>query len=222
MNKRDKNKKIVRPIDAGSLVIYQKKGDQIQVLMGRRGNKAKFQPGYYVFPGGVKERSDYSSRFLNKISKNSIRHMGVSNSQSKANALAMTAIREAYEEVGLVFGKRVSGNNNVLKKKWHYFEKNNIWPDLESLEYLGRAITPSYLPIRYHARFFSVPYDRLLCAEKIDGELEDIKWIDLDNLATVKMMDVQKMILDILRNKLNSGTLVPKFLFFKWGKKNIV
>ena len=29
--------------------------------------------------------------------------MGVSNNQSKAHALAMTAIREAYEEVGLVW-----------------------------------------------------------------------------------------------------------------------
>ena len=29
--------------------------------------------------------------------------MGVSNSQSKAHALAMAAIREAHEEVGLVF-----------------------------------------------------------------------------------------------------------------------
>ena len=50
-----KSVKVIRPIDAASLVVYKEKKGRVQVLMGRRGNSAKFQPGYYVFPGGVKE-----------------------------------------------------------------------------------------------------------------------------------------------------------------------
>ena len=110
--------------------------------MGRRGNSAKFQPGYYVFPGGVKERWDNSTNFINHLNKKSIKDMGVSNNQSKAHALAMTAIREAYEEVGLVFGIQTHKTQKIVNKNWRFFHENNIYPDLGALEYLGRA-TPS-------------------------------------------------------------------------------
>ena len=217
-----KKNKIVKPVDAGSLVIYQMKGQRIQVLMGRRGSKAKFQPGFYVFPGGVLEKSDHMATFTNNIHQNSIKYMAVGNKESKANSLAMTSIREAYEEVGLVFGKKIPSAEKTTDGKWEYFQKNNICPDLGVLEYLGRAITPNYLPIRYHARFFSINIKHLLTKETIDGELEDIKWVDLEKTDTVKMMGVQKMILNVLKIRLCTGELRPKFLFFKWNRKNIV
>ena len=217
-----KKNKIVKPVDAGSLVIYQMKGQRIQVLMGRRGSKAKFQPGFYVFPGGVLEKSDHKAKFTNKIDQNSIKYMAVGNKASKANSLALTSIREAYEEVGLVFGKRIPSTEKKTDGKWEYFQKNNICPDLGVLEYLGRAITPNYLPIRYHARFFSINIKHLLTKETADGELEDIKWVDLEETDTVKMMGVQKMILNVLKTRLCTGELRPKFLFFKWNRKNIV
>ena len=80
-----KKNKIVKPVDAGSLVIYQMKGQRIQVLMGQqRGSKAKFQPGFYVFPGGVLEKSDHKAKFTNKIDQNSIKYMAVGNKASKS------------------------------------------------------------------------------------------------------------------------------------------
>ena len=54
-----KNSGPVRPRNAASLVIFRKYRNQYQVLMGRRGSKAKFKPGVYVFPGGIVERDDY-------------------------------------------------------------------------------------------------------------------------------------------------------------------
>ena len=111
-----KSVKVIRPIDAASLVVYKEKKGRVQVLMGRRGNSAKFQPGYYVFPGGVKERWDNSTNFINHLDKKSVKDMGVSNNQSKAHALAMTAIREAYEEVGLVLGYRLTRPQKWLIK----------------------------------------------------------------------------------------------------------
>ena len=215
LQKMTKTNKIIKPIDAASLVIYKEKKGRVQVLMGRRGNSAKFQPGYYVFPGGVKERWDNHTNFLNHLNKKSIKDMGVSNSQSKANALAMTAIREAYEEVGLVFGIQAPNTPTIVRKNWQFFHENNIYPDLGALEYLGRAITPHYLPIRYHARFFSIAFERLFCTEKIDGELEDIQWIDLSEPYKIKMMGVQKMILEILKTRIETGKLVPKFFPYK-------
>ncbi|MEC8562116.1 MAG: hypothetical protein VXY22_05970 [Pseudomonadota bacterium] len=214
--------KVIRPIDAASLVVYKEKKGRVQVLMGRRGNSAKFQPGYYVFPGGVKERWDNSTNFINHLDKKSIKDMGVSNNQSKAHALAMTAIREAYEEVGLVFGIQTYKTQKIFNKNWRFFHENNIYPDLGALEYLGRAITPHYLPIRYHARFFSIAFEHHFCTEEVDGELEDIQWVDLSDPYKIKMMGVQKMILEILKTRIKTGRLTPKFLFFKWNRKNII
>ena len=222
LQKMNKRNKIIRPIDAASLVIYKKREGRIQVLMGRRGNSAKFQPGYYVFPGGVKERSDHTTNFINQLDKKSIKDMGVSNSHAKAHALAMTSIREAYEEAGLVFGVQLSNRPKKSTENWRFFQENKIYPDLGALEYLGRAITPYYLPIRYHARFFSIALENLFCTEEIDGELEDIKWIDLNKPFNIKIMGVQEMILKVLKTRLETGRLDPKFLFFKWNRKNIV
>ena len=219
MSKKDK---IIKPVDAASLVIYRKKEGRIKVLMGKRGDSAKFQPGYYVFPGGVKERGDYTANYINHLDGESIKNMGVSNSRTKAHALAMASIREAYEEVGMVFGIQLSASQKKISKNWQFFQENNIYPDLGVLEYLGRAITPYYLPIRYHARFFSIEIKHLFCTEEIDGELEDIKWVDLNEPVNIKMMGVQQMILEVLKIRLKTGKLIPKFLFFKWNRKNIV
>ena len=56
----------------------------------------------------------------------------------------------------------------------------------------------------------------------VDGELEDIQWVDLSDPYKIKMMGVQKMILEILKTRIKTGRLTPKFLFFKWNRKNII
>ena len=44
--------------NAASLVIYRSSNGKYEVLMGRRGSKARFKPGVYVFPGGMVEQAD--------------------------------------------------------------------------------------------------------------------------------------------------------------------
>ena len=55
-----------------------------------------------------------------------------------------------------------------------------------------------------------------------DGELEDIRWIDIDDYMNFEMMKVQHMIIDTLKEKIISGRTSPKKLFFKWKKINII
>ncbi len=44
--------KAVRPKDAATLIIYRRRGNIVEVLMGKRHRKHKFLPERYVFPVG--------------------------------------------------------------------------------------------------------------------------------------------------------------------------
>ena len=58
--------------------------------------------------------------------------------RARARAIGIAAVRETFEETGLVLG---------------HLEGDHLVPDLHDLEFVARAITPSFNPIRYHARF---------------------------------------------------------------------
>ncbi len=211
----------VRPRDAASLVIHRQRRGAHEVLMGRRGRKARFKPGVYVFPGGVLERSDYHARPLRALDETLPPRMAVGGRASKANALAMAAVREAYEEAGLLFGApgHVGG---VRHATWQEFRRRRVTPDLRALDFLGRAITPSFQPMRFHARFFALPYERLEGELGGDGELEDLRWIRLDRHPGVEMMIVQEMILHTLHERLRGRHAPPQRLFFRWGRRNVI
>ena len=132
----------------------------------------------------------------------------------------MGAVREAFEEVGLLLGEK-SGLNSVGNKTWQHFKQLGIAPNLSALDYLGRAITPSIQPIRFHARFFSVNFSEMHGSILGDGELEDIRWVKLNQSENLNMMLVQKMIMDTLAKRLNGEKAPPQKLFFAWGKINI-
>ena len=140
--------------------------------MGRRGSEARFKPGIYVFPGGLLERQDYAARPVRELDPDIPPRMAVAGSTRKASALAMAAVREAFEEAGLLFG--VAGEiGDVKHDTWNEFRRRAVSPDLRELDFLGRAITPAFQPMRFHARFFSVHADHFEGELKGDGELED-------------------------------------------------
>ncbi|MGE0483737.1 MAG: NUDIX hydrolase [Gammaproteobacteria bacterium] len=211
----------VRPRDAASLVIHRQRRTHHEVLMGRRGGKARFKPGVYVFPGGVLERHDYRARPLRGLDDAVPPLLAVGDSQAKANALAMAAVREAFEEAGLLYGSP-GDVGAVGHDTWAEFRRRELAPDLAALDFLGRAITPSFQPLRFHARFFAVEADRLSGELRGDGELEDLRWIRLDDTAGFEMMMVQEMILATLGRRLAGQDAPPQRLFFRWGRRNVV
>ena len=210
----------VRPRHAASLVIYRRRASHYEVLMGRRGSKARFKPGVYVFPGGGLDPADYRAQPAQRLAPEVVTQLAVGQSQTKADALAMAAVREACEEAGLMFG--VAGDvGGVGHRTWQTFRARALAPDLSALTFLGRAITPSSQPLRYHARFFAAPAEQFIGELSGDGELEDLRWIRIGATAGYEMMLVQEMILRTLGQHLRGETIVPQRLFFNWGKRNV-
>jgi 8-oxo-dGTP pyrophosphatase MutT (NUDIX family) len=213
--------KPVTPRDAASLVIHREFRGHHEVLMGRRGSRARFKPGVYVFPGGGLERADYRVQPLGDLHHEIPSQMAVGHSLRKANALALAAVREAFEEAGLLFGD-AGDVGSVAHNTWQEFRRRQVAPNLGELQFLGRAITPSYQPIRFHARFFSIPFERLNGELGGDGELEDLRWIGLDEIHGLEMMIVQEMIMATLKRRLAGLDAPAQRLFFGWGKRNVV
>jgi 8-oxo-dGTP pyrophosphatase MutT (NUDIX family) len=99
----------VRIRDAAAMLIIDRSGPAPKLLFGRRHHGHKFMPGQFVFPGGRVERADRSMQAATPLDANvearlmkELRHP----SAEKARGFPLAAIRETFEETGLVLGVR--------------------------------------------------------------------------------------------------------------------
>ena len=187
----------VRPQDAGSLIMLRRQGGQLQVLMGQRRLNARFMPGMLVFPGGAVDASDRALRLACALGPASVEAMAAYGpvAQAQAQVLALAAVREAWEETGLLLG--VPGQlSNARHPSWQAFAEAGKAPALGALRYVGRAITPVASRIRFHARFFMVDASHLTGNLSGDGELCDLEWWQVGELVDVPMLDVTRFMLE--------------------------
>ncbi len=202
-----------RPRDAASLLIWRAQAQGLEVLMGRRGSRARFVPGVYVFPGGVLEPCD------RMVSARLGAHPfplspGLDGNPSLARALACAAVREVHEETGLQLRSSVhSGANGGTDP--------STLPDLSALRFLGRAITPTISRMRFHARFFAASAASFTGELAGDGELSDLQWVGLDNPARLPMVDVTELMLSELAQQLSGALHQPALLSYSGDKPRV-
>ena len=100
--------KVLRPRDAATLIIVDMAGGEPRVLLGRRRADLAFMPGRYVFPGGRVDPSDRHIPVEHDLEPGNIRNLMVAmkgnRSPGRARALALAAVRETFEEAGLLIG----------------------------------------------------------------------------------------------------------------------
>lgn len=181
-------KPVAVPRHAASLILLRLEECQTQVLMGRRSASARFMPGFYVFPGGRVARADKSPLCVEPSQPQATRH-----------ALKRAAIRETYEETGLLLGRPVCRADerparvSVLERA---YLAHGLSPAIDGLEYVGRAVTPQQSPIRFNTRFFFA--DGLLAHGALvgNGELDDLGWRALDECRSLPLSDVTRFMLD--------------------------
>ena len=143
----------VRPRDAASLIVLRRGRRGLACLMGRRREDARFLPGFFVFPGGAVEGADRVARPASRLGLAHLGAMGVGGNAAAATALATAAVRETWEETGVM----IAAPGDVGAAPGATFDemrRRGVAPALGRLVYLGRAITPARHSIRFHARFF--------------------------------------------------------------------
>ncbi len=202
-----------RPKDAATLIILDRAKREPKVLMGRRHEGLKFMPGLFVFPGGRIEPGDRSMVAAGPldalVERRLLEHVQRPSAQ-RARALAMAAIRETFEETGILLGTTDHGPPDVDGEgPWGRFAAHGVFPVLEDLHFIARAITPTGRPRRFDTRFFVADADAI--AHRVDGvvspeaELVELTWIDLKDAPKLKMPPITRVILAELMARLDAG-----------------
>lgn len=171
---------IAKPRDAATLILMRnadRGGAGFEILLLRRHAKSAFMPGAYVFPGGRIEASDYTrdaERICHGLSFSQAQDIiADTHPPEKALAFFVAAIRETFEEAGILLAYRETPDfvafdeeeemrfaeyRKELKKDPCSFtriiEREGLKLATEKLFYFAHWITPEISPIRFDARFF--------------------------------------------------------------------
>jgi 8-oxo-dGTP pyrophosphatase MutT (NUDIX family) len=199
----------VRPKDAASLVLVRRDGDAVRVLMGERAKAHVFLPGRFVFPGGRMDVSDLRLALATDLRPEVRAKVAAGITPVRARGLALAAVRETFEETGLLVGKRTVACPKTRSEAWHRFFAQGIAPHLEALDFIARAITPPGRPRRFDARFFMVNSEHIAGAldpEAASGELLKPVWLTLAEARAADILPITHCVLNEVEARLMPGS----------------
>ncbi len=207
----------LRPRDAATLIILKRDGRSHKVLMGKRHENHRFMPGKFVFPGGrvdfadsrVKPHSDLQQSDIAKL----LERVPGRRTVARAQAMAMAAVRETFEETGIPLG-RPMGAEAIRSKSgpWQAFLDTGIRPDLSNLRFIARAITPPGRPRRYDTRFFltyAEDWRHVDFTASSSNELTEVHWLRLDAAQDLDLPRVTSVLLQRLDETLSRKEDIP-------------
>jgi 8-oxo-dGTP pyrophosphatase MutT (NUDIX family) len=216
------------PRAAATLIMIDRSGTEPKVLLGKRHDNHKFMPGKFVFPGGRIEANDFLMPAVNELSAATTDKLGkhVGTKVIKPRSLALAAVRETFEETGIILGKKTEPPaGGVVPKHWAAFVAHGYLPDLSQLQFIGRAITPPGRPKRFDSRFFSVDASHI--AHQIEGvvtphsELVELVWCPIAEAAKLGIPVITAIILEELGKRTEAGFAqeLPVPMFFQKNRK---
>ncbi len=185
----------IRPRDAATLLVIRRDGPAPRVLMGRRVRGHAFMPDKWVFPGGRIHPSDFRVKAASDLADDTASALCRTCAAPRARALAATAIRETFEETGLIVG--APGTAATRSAEWREFLGTGHLPDLAPLSFVARAITPPARTRRFDARFFTVDARHLVSLDpgSGSGELDEIAWVSWEAAAALDLPSITRAIL---------------------------
>lgn len=209
-----------RPRDAATLIIVRG-GKTPKVLMGRRAPGHVFMASKWVFPGGRIDRSDFTAASANEPAPLTAAALGREMRPHRARALLLTAVRETFEETGLILGQ--SAPPASVAGPWREFRAAGALPDLAALSYIARAITPPGRTRRFDARFFLTDADALLSPEPTagSGELDEIAWLPLDDARALNLPAITRFVLDEVAERFDQPDRAIPFVRMVRGQHQV-
>ena len=172
--------------DAATVIVLRDRYTDPRILMGQRGAKAAFMPNKVVFPGGAVDAGDADIALATRISEFCAERLREDSETDITHALSVAAIRELWEETGLILGRQGTWAQTPTPD-WESFAATGHVPTADALQFVARAITPPGRPRRFDARFFLLDADEI--ATDLDDfsaaceELSHLQWIPLKEAA---------------------------------------
>jgi 8-oxo-dGTP pyrophosphatase MutT (NUDIX family) len=207
-----------RPRDAATLILLRHDRKEPEVLLGQRHAGHAFMPNRYVFPGGRVDRHDHLVRAGSPMRADVRTRLERAASPSRAHALAIAAVRETYEETGLMLATPAAKGAKAPANRapWDEFAALGLAPALDGLDYLYRAVTPPKRPRRFNARFFLADAKDTVGELRGSGELLDLRWLGLRDAMALPIPQVTHLVLEMVaelvkRPPADGDRAVPRF-----------
>ena len=204
--------------DAATVILWRPGAAGPEVLMGRRAPGHVFMASKWVFPGGRIERADFNAADDGALSHDAARRLQAEMPARRARALALAAVRETFEETGLILGRAAPAAS--VAGPWRDYRQAGALPDLSVLSYVARAITPPGRTRRFDARFFMAPVEALRDPDRIEGsgELDEIAWIPLDEARSLDLPAITRFVLGEVAERLETPQRPLPFVHMVRGR----
>ncbi len=165
---------LMRPVTPAADPKSEPRGE-FEVLLLQRHTRSRFMPGAYVYPGGRLDPIDLDPRVQTQTTGRTHESCVKALQEPHTDgALAMglftAALRESYEEAGVLLVRRTDGGDASLPLDWLKNQRKAVhddherWPalletqglvlDLGSVYPIAHWITPEFEPRRFDTRFF--------------------------------------------------------------------
>ncbi len=170
---------------AATVVLARDAADGMEIVLVERHGKLRFMGGMHVFPGGSLHAGDTSLE-LRALTRRGecVRDWPAGHQETSGLGLAIAALRETFEEVGLWLGasppaeearavrtRLLAGEDfaQLLRDAGWLLEPSRLHP-------MSRWITPRSEPIRFDTRFYAAlaPHDQ--AASHDAGETVSVIW----------------------------------------------
>jgi 8-oxo-dGTP pyrophosphatase MutT (NUDIX family) len=164
------------PVREAATVILVRDGERgLEVFMLKRSPQSDFVPGQFVFPGGAVDQADRDDPDLAAVclGHDDVSASAVLSRDSGGLAYWVAAVRECFEEAGVLLGRREGETipfvDPVTVERFEQLrqqvydgeirlaemcEAEDIQLDFSDLRYVSHWITPVGPPRRFDTRFF--------------------------------------------------------------------
>lgn len=162
----------ITPMPAATVTLARDGPQGVEVLMMRRNLQSAFVPGKYVFPGGSVDRQDAAPEMYGRCA--GLKDAAASQRLGVAGdglAFWVAAIRESFEEAGLLLAYDAAGNAVTADGAGRLSQRRpavasgelpfaallrdeDLTLATDGLVYFSHWITPAGAPRRYDTRFF--------------------------------------------------------------------
>lgn len=211
---------VLRPKDAATLVLVRRDNDAPRILMGCRSSGMAFMANKYVFPGGRMDPGDQRIPVEKDLRPEVMARVARGITTARARGLALAAVRETFEETGILIGERGTAPR-TRSSAWVKFFAHGIAPRLDALTFIARAITPPNRTRRFDARFFMA--DASAIAHALDAatheELLQPAWLTLAEARALDLPSITRRVLEEVETRLYDGPetdrSAPFFRFLK-------
>jgi 8-oxo-dGTP pyrophosphatase MutT (NUDIX family) len=196
LNEFIENRSVIRMQEsihqAATIILMRERVDQerclLEVYMTKRPDTMRFLPSHYVFPGGQMDDSDADPNLLARCAPLPANL----NSENISLAYWVTAIRETFEEVGILLVRDEHGQwvtpQAVQKQReallagelsfGELIEQSHFQLAVDRLRYFGHRLTPRKVSRkRFDTRYFLTLLPNDVEPQPHAGEVAEAEWL---------------------------------------------